>query len=74
MVETRDGLCLAREAGLGDRVLCEVGAEQFDGDGAPEAHVLGREHLGHAAPAESAGQPVSAVSDKPAIAPQLRRV
>src|SRR5262249_5083995 len=28
----------------------------------------------HAAPAESAGQPVPAVPDKPAVAPRLRRV
>ena len=74
VVETGHRLGLTREAGLGHRVLGQVGTEQFDRDGTAEAHVLGREHLGHAAPAESVGQPVPAVTDKPAVAPQLRRV
>lgn len=51
VVESGHRLRLTREAGLGHQVLGQVGAEQFDRDGAPEAHVLGRKHLGHAAPA-----------------------
>ena len=74
VVEAGDRLGLAREAGLGDRVLGEVGAQQLHGDGAPEPYVLGREHLGHAAAAESVGQPVAAVADQPAVAPRLRRI
>lgn len=74
VVEPGDRLGLAREAGLGDRVLGQVGTEQLDRDGAPEAYVLGREHLGHAAPAESVGQPVPAVPHKSAVTPHLRRI
>ena len=74
VVETGHRLGLAREARLGHRVLGEVGAEQLDRDGASETDVLGCEHLGHAAPAESAGQPVPAVPDQPAVTPELRRV
>lgn len=74
VVETGHRLGLTREAGLGNGVFGEVGAEQLDRDRTTEAHVLGREHLGHTAPAESVGHPVSTVTDKPAVAPQLRRV
>lgn len=74
VVEARDRLGLAREAGLGDRVLGEVGAQELDRDGASEPDVLRGENLRHAAPAESVGQPVPAVADQPAVAPQLRRI
>ena len=74
VVEPGDRLGLAREAGLGDGVLGQVGAEQLDRDGAAQPDVLGGEHLGHAAPAESVGQPVAAVADQPAVTPQLRRI
>ncbi|GEC08124.1 hypothetical protein SSP24_57790 [Streptomyces spinoverrucosus] len=74
VVETGHRLGLAREARLGHRVLGEVGAQQLDRHGAPETDVLGGEHLGHAAPAESAGQPVPAVPDKPAVTPHFRRI
>lgn len=74
VVEPRDRLCLAGEAGLGDRVLGEIGTEQLDGDRAPEAYVLGREDLRHATPAESAGQSIPTVPDEPAVTPHLRRI
>lgn len=73
VVEARHRLCLAREARLGDRVLGEVRTQQLDRHGAPQANVLGGEHLGHAAPPEPAGQPVPAVADQAAVAPVLRR-
>lgn len=68
VVEPGDRLRLAREAGLGDRVLGEVGAQQLHRDRAPQPDVLRREHLGHAAPAEAVGQPVPSVADDPADA------
>ena len=74
VVEAGHRLGLAREAGLGDRVLGEVGPEQLDRDGAPEAHVLRGENLRHAAPAESAGQPIPAVPDQSAVPPHFRRI
>ena len=74
VVEAGHRLGLAREAGLGDGVLGEVGAQQLDRDRASETDVLGREHLGHAAPAESVGQPIPAVADQSAVPPQLRRI
>ncbi len=74
VVEAGHRLGLAREAGLGDRVLGEVGAQQLDRDGPSEPDVLRGEHLSHTAPAESAGEPVPAVPDQPAVTPQLRRI
>lgn len=74
VVEAGDRLCLAREAGLGDRVLCEIGAEQLDRDGATEPYVLSREHLGHTAASETVRQAVAAVADHSADAPGVRRI
>ncbi len=74
VVEAYHRLGLAREAGLGRRVLGQVGTEQLDRDRAPEPYVLGRENLGHTAPTQSVGQPVPAVADQSAVTPQLRCV
>ena len=74
VVEARDRLRLTREARLGDGVLRQVRAEQLHSDGPAEPDVLGREDLRHTAPAESARQPVTAVANETAVAPQFRRV
>ena len=74
VVEAGDRLRLAREAGLGDRVLGEIGAEQLDGDGAAEPYVLRGEHLGHAAASQTVRQAVAAVADHSADAPGVGRI
>jgi hypothetical protein len=74
VVEPGHRLGLACETGLGDRVLGEIGAQQLHRHRAAQAHVLGREDLGHTAPAESVGEPIPAIADQPAITPHLRRI
>ncbi|ESU50077.1 hypothetical protein P376_1943 [Streptomyces sp. HCCB10043] len=69
VVEACDGLCLAGEAGLGDRVLGQIGTEQLHRYRASEPDVLRRVDLCHAAPAEPVGHPVTAVTDDAADAP-----
>jgi hypothetical protein len=73
VVEARDGLCLTREARLGDRVLRQVRAQQLHRDRTAQTQVLGGEDLRHAAPAETVREAVTAVADDSVVAPQLRR-
>ncbi len=71
VVEAGDRLRLTREPGLGDRVLGKIGAQQLHRDRTSQPDVLGREDLGHAAPAQAAGQPVASVADDTADAPGI---
>lgn len=74
VVQPGHGLRLTREAGLGNRVLGEVGTQQLHGDGTAETDILGCEHLRHATAAQPSREPVAAIADQPAIAPHLRCV
>ena len=63
VVQVGGGLRLAAEAGDEGGVVGELGEQHLDRHRPVELEVAGEEHLGHAAPPESAVQLVAAVED-----------